>query len=161
MKKSTAKVMSVILLVATGFLGAGMAAPQGFEGFGGRAGRSLLPPQRVVEKIPGITVDQLGDIDLLREEAKATMAFLLEQQRDFRQDLRTHLDSEAPDPFEVGLLVISGRDVTNEIRTRQQEFRETFQSILTSEQLEALKELNTTLNSRRRFSRRSGDFSNR
>ena len=99
MKKSTAKILSVILLVATGFLGVSMAAPQGSRG---RTGRSLIPPQRVVEEIPGITADQLGDIDLLREEAKTTMEFLVEQQRAFRQDLRTHLDSEAPDPFEVG-----------------------------------------------------------
>lgn len=158
MKKSTAKVLSVILLVATGLLGVGMAAPQGSRG---RTGRSLIPPQRVVEKIPEITVDQLGDIDLLREEAMATMEFLMEQQRQFRQDLRTQLDSEAPDPFEVGVLVISGRDVTNEIRTSQQDFRETFQAILTSEQLESLKGLHTTLNSRRRSGRRSGDFPNR
>ncbi len=155
MKKRTAKVMSVILVVATGFLGAGMAAPQGF---GGRAGRSLIPPQRVVEEIPGISAGQLGEIDLLREEAKATMEFLLEQQRELRQALRTHLDSEAPDPFEVGGLVISGRDVANEIRTSQQDFRETFQAILTSEQLEALRELNTTLNSRRRSGRSSEGF---
>ncbi|MCZ6485154.1 MAG: hypothetical protein O6826_05600, partial [Acidobacteria bacterium] len=66
-----------------------------------------------------------------------------------------------PDPFEVGVLVISGRDVTNEIRTSQQDFRETFQAILTSEQLESLKGLHTTLNSRRRSGRRSGDFPNR
>ncbi|MCZ6767666.1 MAG: hypothetical protein ACE1ZI_01245 [Acidobacteriota bacterium] len=158
MKKSTAKVLSVILLVATGLLAVGMAAPQGSRG---RTGRSLIPPQRVVEEIPEITVDQLGDIDLLREEAMATMEFLMEQQRQFRQDLRTQLDSEAPDPFEVGVLVISGRDVTNEIRTSQQDFRETFQAILTSEQLESLKGLHTTLNSRRRSGRRSGDFPNR
>lgn len=155
MKKSTAKVLSVILLVATGLLGVGMAAPQGSRG---RTGRSLIPPQRVVEEIPEITVDQLGDIDLLREEAKTTMEFLMEQQRQFRQDLRTQLDSEAPDPFEVGVLVISGQDVTNEIRTSQQDFRETFQAILTSEQLEALRELSTTRNSRRRSGRRSGGF---
>ncbi len=135
MKKSTAKVRSVILLVATGLLGVGMAAPQGSRG---RTGRSLIPPQRVVEEILEITVDQLGDIDLLREEAKTTMEFLMEQQRQFRQDLRTQLDSEAPDPFEVGVLVISGRDVTNEIRTSQQDFRETFQAILTSEHLESI-----------------------
>lgn len=158
MKKNTAKVLSVILLVATGLLGVGMAAPQGSRG---RTGRSLIPPQRVVEAIPEITVDQLGDIDLLREEAKTTMEFLMDQQRQFRQDLRTQLDSEAPDPFEVGVLVISGRDVTNEIRTSQQDFRETFQAILTSEQLESLKGLHTTLNSRRRSGRRSGDFPNR
>ncbi len=155
MKKRTAKINSVILLVATGFLGAGMAAPQGF---GGRAGRSLLPPQRIVEQIPGISVGQLVEIDLLREETKATMEFLLEQQRELRQDLRTHLDSETPDPFEVGVLVISGQDVVKEIRTSQQNFRETFQAILTSEQLEALRELNTTLNSRRRSGRRSDGF---
>ncbi len=158
MKKSTAKVLSVILLVATGFLGVSMAAPQGSRG---RTGRSLIPPQRVVEEIPGITADPLGDIDLLREEAKTTMEFLLEQQRAFRQDLRTHLDSEAPDPFEVGVLVISGQDVAKEIRTSQQDFRETFQAILTSEQLESLKELHTTLNSRRRPGRRSDDSPNR
>ncbi len=158
MKKSTTQVLSVILLVATGFLGVGMAAPQGSRG---RTGRSLIPPQRVVEEIPGITVDQLGDIDVLREEAKTTMEFLMELQRQFRQDIRTQLDSEAPDPFEIGLLVISGRDVTSEIRTSQQDFRETFQAILTSEQLESLKGLHTTLNSRRRSGRRSGDSTNR
>lgn len=155
MKKRTAKIKSVILLVATGFLGASMAAPQGF---GGRAGRSLIPPQRVVEKIPGISVDQLAEIDLLREEAKANMEALGEYQRELRQTLRAHLDSEAPDPSVVGGLVISGQDVAKEIRTRHQDFRETFQAILTSEQLEALKELNSTLNSRRRFGRRSGGF---
>jgi Spy/CpxP family protein refolding chaperone len=158
MKKITAKVLSVILLVATGFLGVGMAAPQGG---GGRTGRSAIPPQRVLENLPGITADQLGEIDLLREEAKTTMEFLVEQQREFRQSLRTHLDSEAPDPYEVGVLVISGQDVAKEIRTQQQDFRETFQAVLTSEQLDALKEMNTRMNSRQRPGRRSGDSHNR
>ena len=85
------------------------------------------------------------------------MEFLVEQQREFRQSLRTQLDLEAPDPFEVGVLVISGQDVTKEIRTNQQDFRETFQAVLTSEQLDALKEMNNRMNSRQRPGRRSGD----
>jgi len=59
------------------------------------------------------------------------------------------LESEAPDPTDVGNKVIFARNVGKEIRTTQQSFREQFRSFLTGEQLTALEEFNSKRHSRR------------
>ena len=147
MKPRTTKALSVTLLVATGFLAVGLAAPQGF---GRGPGGSVIPPRRVVENLPGITEEQLNEIGLLREEVTTTIGPLREQRREFLQTLRFQMDSEAPDPFTVGELFILGRGVAQEIHAAEQDFRETFQAILTSEQLEALKGFKAGRHLRRR-----------
>ncbi len=147
MKRRTTRTLSMILVLATAFLSSGIAMAQGF---GPRGGGSFLPRQRVLQNLPGITEGQLGQIDLLREELRITLGSFQEERRNLHEQLQVELQLEAPDHTVVGGLVISGRDLREQIHATQQNFRETFQLILTSEQLEALKELNTTRRHRRR-----------
>jgi Spy/CpxP family protein refolding chaperone len=148
-----------LLLVATIFLSSGMVVAQRF---GGRDGGPMALPQRLLENL-GITDVQAEQITQLREEAKSTLGALHEEQKGYRQQLKTLLESEAPNPIDVGNTVIAAHDLREEIGATQKSFRETFQSILTLEQQEALEEMR---NSRRRGrrghrgSRGPGDFSN-
>ncbi len=146
MKRRTTRTLSMILVLATALFSSGIAMAQGF---GPRGGGSFLPPQRVLENL-GLTEGQLGQIDLLREELRITLGSFQEERRNLHELLQAELQLEAPDHTVVGGLVISGRDLREQIHATQQNFRETFQLILTSEQLEALKELNTTRRHRRR-----------
>ncbi len=157
MTRRTTRTLSMILVLATAFLSSGIAMAQGF---GPRGGGSFLPPQRVLENL-GLTEEQSGQIDLLREELRITLGSFQEERRNLHEQLQAELQLEAPDHTVVGGLVISGRDLGEQIRATQQNFRETFQSILTSEQLEALKEMRNTRRHRRRgFGQDSGGFSN-
>ena len=138
--------MSVILLLAAASLSSGMAAAQGF---GGRAGGFLVPPQRVLEHLGITDPGQLEQINQLREGAKTAFGLLQEEQKEYRQQLRTLLYSEAPDPTEVGNAVIWAHEVSEEILTARQSFREEFRAILTAEQLTALEGFNSNRHSRR------------
>lgn len=151
MNRTTTGTLGMILvLVAATFLSSGMAAAQRF---GGRAGGSLVPPQRVLEHLGITDPGQLELISQLREDAKSILSSLHEEQKGYRQQLKTLLESEAPNPTDVGNAVIAARNVGGEIRTTQQSFRDQFQLILTQEQLTALEEFNSNRH-RRRGSRR-------
>ena len=149
MKRRTARPMSMILLLATAFLSSGLVAAQDFAG---RAGGFLVPPQRVLENL-GISEGQLEQINQLKEEAKTALGLLQEEQKEYRQQLRFLLESEAPNPTDVGNAVLSGRSVGEDIRTTRKSFRQQFQLILTPEQLTALKEFNSNRHRRRGFRR--------
>lgn len=150
MKRRTARPMNVILLLAAAFLSSGLAAAQDF---GGRAGGFLVPPKRVLEHLGITDPGQLEQINQLREEAKTTLGFLQEEQREYRKQLRTLLELQAPDPTDVGNAVLSGHSVGEDIRTTRQSFRQQFQLILTPEQLTALEEFKSNRHSRRGFRR--------
>ncbi len=150
MKRTTTGTLGMILVLMTAvFLSSGVAAAQRF---GGRAGGSLIPPQRILDNL-GITEVQQEQISQLREDAKSILGSLHEEQKGYRQQLKTLLESEAPNPTDVGNAVIAARNVGGEIRTTQQSFRDQFQLILTQEQLTALEEFNSNRH-RRRGSRR-------
>ncbi len=150
MKRRTARPMNVILLLAAAFLSSGLAAAQDF---GGRAGGFLVPPKRVLEHLGITDPGQLEQINQLREEAKTTLGFLQEEQREYRKQRRTLVELQAPDPTDVGHAVLSGHSVGEDIRTTRQSFRQQFQLILTPEQLTALEEFNSNRHSRRGFRR--------
>ena len=150
MKRRTARPMNVILLLAAAFLSSGLAAAQDF---GGRAGGFLVPPKRVLEHLGITDPGQLEQINQLKEDAKTALGFLQEEQREYRQQLRTLLELQAPDPTDVGNAVISSRIVGKEIRTTRQGVREQFQLLLTPEQLTALEEFNSNRHRRRGFRR--------
>jgi Spy/CpxP family protein refolding chaperone len=133
----------ILVLMAAIFLSSGIVAAQRF---GGRAGGPMLPPQRLLENL-GITDVQAEQITQLREESKSILGALHEEQKGYRQQLKTLLESEAPNPTDVGNAVIAARNLREEIGATQKSFRETFQSILTLEQQEALEQMR---NSRRR-----------
>ncbi|MCH8321039.1 MAG: hypothetical protein IH790_08800 [Acidobacteria bacterium] len=150
MKRRTARPMTVILLLTAAFLSSGLAAAQDF---GGRAGGFLVPPQRVLEHLGITDPGQLEQINQLREDAKTSLGALQEEQKGYRQQLRSLLELEAPDPTDVGNAVLSARNTGEDIRTSRQSFREQFQLILTPEQLTALEEFNSNRRSRRGFRR--------
>ncbi len=146
MKKGTATTLSMILVMATVFLSSGIAAAQGF---GGRGGGSQVPSQRLLERL-GITDPvQLEGINQLVEDGKAALGILREEQKEFRQQLRTLLESEDPDPAEVGNKVIWARDVGADIRTVREGIRAEFEANLTADQLTAWEEFNSNRQRRR------------
>ena len=150
MKRRTARPMTVILLLTAAFLSSGLAAAQGF---GGRGSGSLVPSQRLLERL-GITDPvQLEQINQLREDAKTSLGALQEEQKEFRQQLRTLLESEDPDPTEVGNRVIWSRNVGADIRTVREGIRAEFEASLTADQLTAWEEFQSNRRSRRGFRR--------
>ncbi len=152
MKRRTTGTLGMILvLVATTFLSSGVAAAQRH---GGRGGNSLVPPPRILEHLGITDPGQLELIDQLREDAKSILSSLQTEQKQYRQQLKILLESQAPDPSNVGNAVISSRNVGNEVRATRKSFREQFQLILTPEQLTALEEFNSNRQGRRGSRRR-------
>ncbi len=150
MKRRTAMPMNVILLLTAAFLISGLATAQDH---GGRRGGSLVPSQRLLERL-GITDPvQLEGINQLAVDGKAALVALQEEQKEFRQQLRTLLESEDPDPTEVGNRVIWSRNVGADIRTVREGIRAEFEASLTADQLTALEEFNSNRRSRRGFRR--------
>ena len=146
MKRRTAMPMNVILLLTAAFLISGLATAQDH---GGRRGGSLVPSQRLLERL-GITDPvQLEGINQLAEDGKAALGALQEEQKEYRQQLRTLLESEDPDPTEVGNTVIWARNVGADIRTVREGIRAEFEASLTADQLTALEEFNSNRHRRR------------
>ncbi len=146
MKTRTAKPMSVILLLAAAFLSSGLAIAQDH---GGRRGGSLVPHQRILERLGITDPGQLEQLNQLEEAAKTDLGILREEQQEYRDQLRTLLDTEDPNPTEVGILVISARNTGEDIRSIWQSYREQCELLLTSEQLTAWEEFQSQRNNRR------------
>ena len=158
MNKTRTGTLGMILVLVTAFLTTGIAVGQDF---GPRGERSPLIRQRFLENLPGMTEEQLSQISALGEEFKATSGFLREERKNLHDQLEAALQSANPDAITVGQLVISQRDLREQRRSAQEDFRATFQSLLTLEQQEALEEMrNSRRRGRRGLGRRSGDFSN-
>ena len=151
MKRRTARPMTVILLLTAAFLSSGLATAQ--DRGGRRRGGSLVPHQRVLERLGTPEPGQLELINQVEEAAKTDLGILREEQKEYRLQLRTLLDTEDPNPTEVGNLVISARNTGQDIRSIQQSYREQFELLLTPEQLTALEEFNSNRRSRRGFRR--------
>ncbi len=138
-----------ILLTGTGVFGQDGPEPGG-EGFRkpaghhggpprGKRGRRGLPPDRVLKHRIGLSDEQLAQVKQLREDFEATMDPLFEQGHALRESLRTELESDSASVETVGNLVISGHDVRNQIQATRQNLRESFEAILTPEQIEKLR----------------------
>ena len=146
MKRRTAMPMNVILLLTAAFLISGLATAQDH---GGRRGGSLVPSQRLLERL-GITDPvQLEGINQLVEDGKAALGALQAEQKEYRQQIRTLLESEDPDPTEVGNAMIWARNVGADIRTVREGIRAEFKASLTADQLTALEEFNSNRHRRR------------
>jgi uncharacterized membrane protein len=138
--------MNVILLLTAAFLISGLATAQDH---GGRRGGSLVPSQRLLERL-GITDPvQLEGINQLVEDGKAALGALQAEQKEYRQQIRTLLESEDPDPTEVGNAMIWARNVGADIRTVREGIRAEFKASLTADQLTALEEFNSNRHRRR------------
>ena len=171
MRKNTALLIMTILLIGTGSLGSGMAAPQregfarpvnfqggafdgtGHPNFGGRSRGMGIPSQRILQNVLGFTDQQFNQLDLLKEDFRAALKPLLEEQRGLREPLKSALDSDPPDALLVGELVISSRNVMQQIRALRQSFQDSFVTILTVEQVDLLDEFEANRSSRRGFRR--------
>ncbi len=165
MKCRTIATMALTGMLLTGSGAFGQNGPEpGSEGFTkpaghhggpprGRRGRRGLPPDRVLKNRIGLSDEQLAQVSQLREDFKATVEPLFEEGHALRESLRSELESDAPSIETVGNLVISGRDVRKQIRATRQSFRESFETILTPEQVEKLKEFKER-GHRRGFGRR-------
>ncbi len=153
MKYRTVATIALTGLLLTGTRVLGQEGPEpGSEGFmkpaghhggppRGRRGRGGLSSDRVLKNRIGLSDEQLAQVNQLREDFKATVEPLFEQGHALRESLRTELESDAPSVETVGNLVISGHDVRNQVRATRQNFRESFEAILSAEQVEKLKGL--------------------
>ncbi len=146
MKRRTAMPMNVILLLTAAFLISDLATAQDH---GGRRGGSLVPNQRILERLGITDPGQLEQISQLEEAAKAALGILREEQKEYRQQLRTLLDTADPNPTDVGNLVISARNTGEDIRSIGQSYREQFELLLTPEQLTAWEEFQSNRQNRR------------
>ncbi len=150
MKRTTGTLGMILVLVAATFLSFGSAAAQRF---GGRGGDSMVPPERVLERL-GITEGQLEQIMRLREGARTELGFLQGFLKEYRQETKTLLESgDAEIAQKVGNNVIWAHSVSQELRALRQSLREQFESILTPDQLTAIEEFKSNRH-RRRGSRR-------
>ena len=159
-KSKIGLVLGITLLVTVVFLSA--AGPRKDRSHGSRmegqhlgSGGGMLS-ERMTEAL-GLTEEQLEQIDALKQEMQATVEPLHEQREEIREALKAELELEEPSAVEVGQLVISRRDLSREAREVRESFRESFQEILTPEQLEQLEELKENRHSRRGRHRGVGD----
>ena len=146
MKRRTAMPIHVILLLTAAFLTSGLATAQDH---GGRRGGSLVPHQRILERLGITDPGQLEQISQLEEAAKTDLGILREEQQKYREQLRTLLDMADPNPTDVGNLVISARNTGEDIRSIGQSYREQFELLLTPEQLTAWEEFKANRQNRR------------
>ncbi len=146
--------MAVVLLSAAGPRKDRSHGPR-MEGqqFGSGGG---MFSERMIEAL-GLTEEQMEQIDALKQEMKSTVEPLHQQREEIREALKAELELEEPSAVEVGQLVISKRDLSREARQVRESFRESFQAILTPEQLEQLEELKERRHSRRGSHRGFGD----
>ena len=142
MKITTVK-LCVALLVATALLSFVVAtSPKGrhhgpsFE----HQGRGF-PPLWVVEEVLELTEEQVSKIKGFQKEVRTQVKSIREDGRELRRKIRAELDQEEPSPVRVGELVISGHGIRKQAQEIRQSVWESFQSILTPEQLEKVKEL--------------------
>ncbi len=145
-RETTGSLGMILVLVAATLLSFGSAAAQRF---GGRGGDSMVPPERILEKL-GITEEQLAQIMPFREEARTELGRLQGLLKEYRQETKTLLESgDAEIAQQVGNNVIWAHGVSEEIRALRQSLREEFESILTSDQLTAIEEFKSNRHRRR------------
>ena len=90
---------------------------------------------------PELTEEQLDEVYTIKEEIRETVKSLQKQRRVVSKDLRNELKLEEPSNVEVGKLVILKNNLSEEIREARDSFKESFMTILTSEQLDRMGEL--------------------
>lgn len=82
-----------------------------------------------------LTAEQQTKWDELQQQFRDSVRPLFEQQRSQAEQLRSLLDAQTPDPFEVGTLVIAQRNGRRELETAHTHLEEQLKAILTPEQL--------------------------
>lgn len=88
-----------------------------------------------------LTAEQREAFRALRHDFEDALAPLLEHERERIQEVRTLLDRDDPDPYEVGKLTIEAHQGRLRIEALHVALREKLRSLLDAEQLERWQEL--------------------
>jgi len=122
------------LLLASG----AAAQPYGpDEGGRGRGPRGMRGPARFLE----LTEEQRAVAREAFLSHRPEREALHEQMREVREALRDSLETEAPDPFAVGELVIEEHALRGQARALREESKAALESVLTPEQRQKLEAL--------------------
>ena len=96
------------------------------------------PSEMIIKKLEP-TEEQIEKIYALEDEMRATARSQKKQMREIKKRLKTELARDKPTAVEVGQLVISRNNLSQEIRKTHRSFRESVATILTPEQLKKLR----------------------
>lgn len=122
----------------------------GFDaGHRGHRGHDRLHDLRFLARFLELTDEQIEQARTLHETARDQTQPIREDLRANRGVLRELLDAEAPDPVQVGRLVLDSHDLRGQLRDTRETLFEDFQAILTPEQLEKLETFRDAREARR------------
>lgn len=96
------------------------------------------PPVAVLRAFLNLSEAQIGEIRGLLETRAEAIKQITEQVHLLEGQLEKVVNSDAPDPLEVGDLVLEVRMLRQEIGQNKQVFREAFHSLLTPRQMEQI-----------------------
>lgn len=97
-----------------------------------------IPSEMIIKKLEP-TEEQIEKIHALADETRATTRSQRKQMREIKKRLKTELALDEPAAVEVGQLVISRKNLSQEIRKTHRSFRESLATILTRKQLKKLR----------------------
>ena len=97
-----------------------------------------IPSKMIIEKLEP-TEEQIEKIYALEDEMRVTTRSQRKQMREIKKRLKTELALDEPTAVEVGKLVISRKNLSQEMRKNRRSFRESLATILTPEQLKKLR----------------------
>lgn len=96
------------------------------------------PPVAILKSILNLTEDQIAEIGGLIETRAEVVGPITEQIHQLQRQLEEEVNSDAPDPLEVGDLVLEVRMLRHEISQHQENFRMAFELLLTPSQREQI-----------------------
>lgn len=116
--------------------GFGAQSPGG-EGIRGQRmrRRGSRGPGRLIEFLE-LTEAQQEEWKAAHEAHRESAEPIMDQVRDNRTELHEAIESDNPNPTEIGELTLAGRDLRRELEASQEELRQALESVLTPEQLE-------------------------
>ena len=96
----------------------------------------VIPPRRILKHVLQLDEDQLAKVAELARQIAEAVGPLAEEIRQLKADLKEELGSNDPEPCVVGELVISIKNLREEICRTRNSFADDFLAILTPEQAE-------------------------
>lgn len=129
-EKSRIGVAAVLILAALTATAAWSQGPQ--KRF---AGGPRHQAARLVEFLE-LTDTQKADWKAVHQAQSGVMKELQTRMAENRKSLHEALESDNPNPTEIGELTLAGRDLRSEAEGNRQELRASLEAILTSEQIE-------------------------
>ena len=101
-----------------------------------------VPPELVLMHVLDLSQDQVFEIQRLGEERAAAIEPVAFEIQSLHEELAMILESETPDPGQVGEIVLAVRGLEKEIGAQQERFRQGFEAMLTLEQKERVGHIN-------------------